>query len=206
MDVKNIQFTPLELKIAKYLFKHYTEKYNGRQMARALDVNHAHVNLLCRGLVKKMLLQKEDLGNSVYFTFNYGNTLAKEFMKYVLSLEEQEFPAWLIVVLHNLKKFEKYISFGLVFGSSVKTSQFADVDVLLVYDLKWVKDVLKVKEEIRRSRIVEKPIRYVDLIEKDIYGGKNEPVMYGMLSNNLLFYGAQNYVEVIKKCHKLKSI
>jgi len=202
MSVINIQFTPLELRIVKYLFKHYNEKYNARQLARALDVNHAHVNILCGQLVTKKLLKKEDLGNSIYFTFNYEERLAVSFMDYILSLELQEFPEWLTVVVHSLKKFEKYVTFGVVFGSSINNNQFNDIDVLLVYDKRVSKDIKKIKEEIRRARLVEKPIRYVDVMEKDVPKNKDDTIFYSLLANNLIFTGAEKYVGVIRICHK----
>src|SRR3989338_460556 len=202
MSVINIQFTPLELRIVKYLFKHYNEKYNARQLARALDVNHAHVNILCGQLVTKKLLKKEDLGNSIYFTFNYEERLAVSFMDYILSLELQEFPEWLTVVVHSLNKFEKYVTFGVVFGSSINNNQFNDIDVLLVYDKRVSKDIKKIKEEIRRARLVEKPIRYVDVMEKDVPKNKDDTIFYSLLANNLIFTGAEKYVGVIRICHK----
>src|SRR3989337_4126088 len=100
MDVSNIQFTKIEVQIANYLFKHYKDRYNARQLARVLNINHAHANKLCNILADKKLLVKEELGNSVYFSYNYNSKLAVKFIEYLLSLEE--FPNWLIVPLHSL--------------------------------------------------------------------------------------------------------
>ena len=72
MDVNNIQFTKIEIQIARYLFKHYKGKYNARQLARILDINHAHANKLCNLLADKKLLIKEKMGNSVYFSYDYS--------------------------------------------------------------------------------------------------------------------------------------
>jgi len=202
MTVENIQFTKIEIQIAKYLFKHYKERYNARQLARTLAINHAHTNKLCNVLLEKKLLVKEDIGNSIYFSYNYENNLAIKFMEYMLSLEEKEFPKWLNVVLHNLQKFKQCISLGLVFGSSIKNKDFNDIDVLIVYDKKKAKKIKKIKEEIRKSDLVEKPIRYIDITEKDIIPNKEDKVFYNILTNNLIFYNAEKYVEVIKKCHK----
>ena len=47
MVVNNIQFTKIEIQIATYLFKHYQDRYNPRQLARLLHINHAHANKLC---------------------------------------------------------------------------------------------------------------------------------------------------------------
>jgi len=202
MTAENIQFTKIEIQIAKYLFKHYKERYNARQLARTLAINHAHANKLCNILLEKKLLVKEDIGNSTYFSYNYGNKLAIKFIEYMLSLEEKEFPKWLSVVLHSLQKFKPYISLGLVFGSSIKNKDFNDIDVLLVYDKKQANEVKKMKEEIRKSELVEKPIRYMDITEKDIISNKEDKVFYSILTNNLIFHNAEKYVEVIKKCHK----
>src|SRR3989338_8130941 len=101
MASNNIQFTKIEIRIAKYLFKHYKERYNARQLARILSINHAHTNKLCGILADKSLLIKEEIGNSVYFSYNYKDELAIKFMEYVLSLEKKEFPKWLVVLLHS---------------------------------------------------------------------------------------------------------
>ncbi len=202
MAVHGIQFTQIELQITSYLFKHYKEKYNARQLARILNINHAHANKLCNLLALKNLLKKEDIGSSIYFSFNYGHPLALKFMSYVLSLDEMLFPKWLLVVLHSLKKFKGAIILGAVFGSSIKNTSFNDVDVLLVYDNKKVKQIKQIKDEIRKSQLIEQPIRYVDITEKDIFLNKENKVFYNVLSDNLLFYNAEKYVEVISRCHK----
>src|SRR3989344_4567518 len=105
MTVRNIQFTKIELQIAKYLFKHYKDKFNARQLARILDINPTHSNKLCNLLASKQLSTKEKIGNAVYFSFDYKNKLAIKFIEYMLSLEERDFPKWLIVALHSLKRF-----------------------------------------------------------------------------------------------------
>ena len=86
MAVNNIQFTKIEIKIAKYLFKHYKDKLNARQLARILKINHAHANKLCKLLINKNLVVKEEIGNSVYFSYDYKNKLALNFIEYMLSL------------------------------------------------------------------------------------------------------------------------
>src|SRR3989338_11567458 len=183
MDANNIQFTRIEIQIAKYLFKHHKDRYNSRQLAKVLNINHAHANKLCNSLTKKLLLKKEGIGNAVYFSFDYKSKLAIKFMEYLLVLEEKEFPKWLSVVLHNLKKFNEHITMGLVFGSSIKNSKFNDVDVLLVYEKNKTKKINKIKEEIRNSHLIEQPIRYVDIAEKDILLKKNDNIFYNILSD-----------------------
>ncbi|MBD3163774.1 hypothetical protein GF323_01100 [Candidatus Woesearchaeota archaeon] len=202
MAAKNIQFTKIEIQIAKYLFKHYKDRYNARQLARTLAINHAHANKLCNILLEKKLLTKVDIGNSTYFSYNYNDKLAIKFMEYMLSLEEKEFPRWLAVILDSLQKFKQYISLGLVFGSSIKNKDFNDIDVLLVYDKEQSNIIKKIKEEIRKSELVEKPIRYMDITEKDIMINKEDKVFYSILTDNLIFYNPEKYAEVIKKCHK----
>src|SRR3989344_7189128 len=134
MAVNNLQFTKIEIRIAKYLFKHYKDRYNARQLARILNINHAHANKLCNILSDKKLLTKEEIGNSVFFSYKYDNKLSIKFMEYTLSLEEKEFPKWLNIPPHSLKKFKDYIKMGLIFGSSIKTMDFNDIDILLMYD------------------------------------------------------------------------
>ena len=202
MVANNIQFTKIEIQIAKHLFKHYKDSYNARQLARILNINHAHANKLCNLLVSKKLLNKEEMGNAVYFSFDYKDKLAIKFMEYILSLEEKDFPKWLVVLLHSLKKFEPYINLGLVFGSSIKNKEFNDVDVLLVYDSNKANEIKKIKEEIRKSELIEKPIRYMDIEEKDIFLNKKDKVFYNIISDSLIFHNPEKYVKVIKKCHK----
>jgi len=200
MAVNNIQFTKIEIKIAKYLFKHYKDKLNARQLARILKINHAHANKLCKLLINKNLVVKEEIGNSVYFSYDYKNKLALNFIEYMLSLEE--FPKWLTVLLHNLKKFKEYINMGLVFGSSTKTKDFNDIDILLIYNKNKSKEIKKIKDEIRKSRLMEKPIRYIDITEKDILLNKEDKIFYSIMSDNLIFHNPKKYVEIVRKCHK----
>jgi len=202
MDVNNIQFTKIELRIVKYLFKHYKDKLNSRQLAKLLNINHAHANKLCNSLAPKLLLKKEEIGNAVYFSFDYDSKPAIKFIEYLLILEEKEFPKWLFVVLHGLKKFKEHIKMGLVFGSSIKNNKFNDVDVLLVYEKSKTKEINNIKEEIRNSRLIEQPIRYLDIEEKDVLLNKKDKIFYNILSDNLVFQNAEKYVEVIKKCRK----
>jgi hypothetical protein len=202
MTANNIQFTKIEIQIAKYLFKHYKDRYNARQLARLLKINHAHANKLCNLLTNKNILVKENIGNAAYFSYDYKNKLAIKFMEYMLSMEEKDFPKWLIVLLHSLNKFKPYIQLGLVFGSSIKTRDFHDIDILLMYKKDKSKEVKKIKDEIRKSELVEKPIRYADITEKDILLNKEDKIFYSILSDNLIFYNSEKYVEVIRKCRK----
>lgn len=203
MAVKKIQyssFTKIEVQIVKYLFKHYKDKLNARQLAKILNLNHAHINKLCNLLFKKKLLVREKLGNSIYFTFDYNNNLAVNFIIYLLSIEENEFPEWLLIVLHSLKKLDPYLKFGCVFGSSIKSKEFNDIDILIMYDHNKMDNIKKIKEEIRKSQLVEKPIRYTDITEKDTTANITNPRFYSIMSDNLIFYNPEKYVEVIKKC------
>lgn len=202
MTVKNIQFTPIEIQIAKYLFKHYQDRYNARQLSRILNINHAHANKLCNLLADKKLLVREEIGNSIFFSYDYNNKLALKLMEYLLSLEEQEFPKWLGVLPHSLNKFKNCIEMGLVFGSAINTSHFNDVDVFLMYDPAKSKSIKNIKDEIRKSELVEKPIRYLDITEKDILLNKENKVFYNMLSENLVFHNPEKYARVVLKCHK----
>ena len=202
MAVNNIQFTKIEIQIVKYLFKHYNDRYNARQLARILTINHAHTNKLCNFLTDKKLLMKEQIGNSAYFSYRYDNPLAIKFMEYMLSLEEREFPEWLSVLIYNLKKFNIHILMGLIFGSSLNTTDFNDIDILLMYDIKKSKDIKKIKDAIRKSELIERPIRYVDITEKDILLNKENKIFYDILSHNLIFYNPEKYVNIVKKCRK----
>lgn len=198
MSVYNIQFTKVEIRILKYIFKHFKDRYNARQLARILSLNHAHINKLCNSLSEKNLLRKEEIGNSIYYTFDYDNDLALKFIEYLLSLEEKEFPKWLSVLGHNLKKFKEHINLGCVFGSSIKSNKFNDIDVLLIYDKKKDENIKKIKNSIRKAELVEKPIRYVEITDKDIEKNKDDGVFYNILSENLIFYNAGKYIEMVK--------
>ena len=202
MAVNNIQFTKIEIQIAKYLFKHYKDRHNSRQLAKILSINHAHANKLCNLLAGKKLLIKEKIGNSFFFSYNYNSRLAIKFMEYMLSLEEEEFPKWLIILLHSLKKFKEHIELGLVFGSAIKNKDFNDMDVLLIYNSERSKEIKKIKDEIRKSELVEKPVRYVDMTEKDILKNKEDKIFYSILSDSLVFHGPEKYAEVIRKCRR----
>ncbi|MEK6928085.1 MAG: hypothetical protein AABX11_06660 [Nanoarchaeota archaeon] len=202
MDVNNIQFTRIEIRIAKFMFKHFKERYNSRQLANVLDINHAHANKLCNSLNEKGILFREEIGNSVYFSYNYDNAMAVKFANYLFSLEERGFPKWLAVVMHGLEKFKPFIKMGLVFGSSVQHKDFNDIDVLLMYDKSKTHDIERIKNEIRKSHLIEKPIRYLEITEKDIVLNKEDKIFYNILSNNLVFYNSDKYLEVIANCLK----
>ena len=91
---------------------------------------------------------------------------------------------------------------GLVFGSSIKTRNFNDIDILLMYNTKKSKDIKKIKDEIRKSELVEKPIRYVDITEKDILPNEDDKIFYNMLSESLVFHNPEKYAGVVRKCRK----
>ena len=198
MSAKNIQFTKIEINILKFIFKHFRDRHNARQIARILSLNHANVNKLCNSLTEKNLLSKEEIGNSIYYSFNYEDELALKFIEFLLSLEEKEFPEWLTVLAHNLNKFKEHIKLGCVFGSSIKSSKFNDIDVLLIYDKRKKAEVKKIKNSIRKAELIEKPIRYVEITDNDIKKNKNDKVFYNILSENLIFHNPKRYVKVVK--------
>jgi len=87
---------------------------------------------------------------------------------------------------------------GCVFGSSIKSSSYNDVDVLLVYDKKKAQMIKRIKREIMNSELVEKPITYVEMTEKDIAKNTENKAFQSMMSDNLIFHNASKYIEVIK--------
>lgn len=198
MYANKIQFTKVEILILKFIFKHFREKFNARQTARILSLNHAHVNKLCNALVSKKLLKKEDLGNSIYYTFDYDRRLALKFVEYLLSLEIDEIPPWLKVVAYHLEKMKSHIDMGLIFGSSINSNQFNDIDVFLVYDNKKKATIKKIKEQIRKSELIEKPIRYVEMTAKDLEKNQNNKIFYSILSENIILCNSSKFVEVIQ--------
>lgn len=198
MVANNIQFTKIEIQIIKYIFKHFKDRYNARGLAKLLSLNHAHVNKLCTNLLEKRLFLKEELGNSIYYRFDYDSDIAIKFIEYLLSLEEHNFPSWLKVLMHNLEKVKEHTRFGCIFGSSVRTDKFNDVDILLVYDKKKKSTINSIKTVIRKAELIEKPIRYLEITEKDIIKNKDDEIFYGILSENLIFHNAGEYVKVIK--------
>lgn len=198
MYANNIQFTKVEIQLIKHIFKHYKEEYNARQLAKTLSLNHAHINKLCSGLVDKKLLLKKEMGNSTYYSFNYGDELAMKFIEYLISLELDEIPPWLKVLAYNLKKFNEHIILGCVFGSAITADTYNDIDILIVYDQKKKPAVNNVKNEIRTAGLVEKPIRYVEMTEKDLQKNKDDAIFYSIMSENIVFHNPAKYVEVIK--------
>jgi len=196
--IQGLSFTKLELCIVKYFFKHFKEKYTPRHLAKTLEVNHAHTNSICALLLQKGLLTKERIGNGDYYRFNYTNTLAIKFIEYLISLEEKELPKWLVVPFHQLRKFETLIEFGCIFGSSIHSQKHNDIDVLLVYNKKNSKRVGQAKEAIRKTELIEQPVRYVELTPQDIQKNNNDKVFYSILSECLVFCHAEKYVEAIK--------
>jgi hypothetical protein len=203
MYANNIQFTKIEIQLLKYIFKHFKDKYNARQLAKLLSLNHANINKLCKSLTNKNLLIKEEMSNSIYYSFNYDNELSIKFIEYLLSLEKDEFPKWLKILIYNLKKFEEFISFGCVFGSSIKNDKFNDIDILLIYNKKMKTKINKIKTIIRKSELIEKPIRYMEISKKDIKKNLNNDVFYKIISENLIFHNSSKYIEIIKQ---LKNI
>jgi len=193
MDEKNIQlsFSKAELRIAKHLFK-TQKKQNPRQIAKDLKINHANVNRLCNLLYKKNLLKKEELGNSSYYSYS-NNTHPVNFIAYILTLER--LPVWLNELQHKLEEF-KDIRIGAVFGSAIKRKDYNDIDILLVYEPEDAEKIRKIKDSIRRSQLIKKPIRYVDMTEQDILDNKDDPVIQNMLSDNIIFKGAEEYARL----------
>ena len=120
----------------------------------------------------------------------------------LISLDEKEFPKWLNILSHALKRFKGCIEMGLIFGSAIKSHNFNDIDILLMYCAEKSREVKKIKDEIRKSELIEKPIRYIDIIEKDILQNKEDKIFYNILSESLIFHAPEKYVEVVRKCRK----
>jgi hypothetical protein len=196
--IQHSSFSKLELTLLKYIFRHYKEKLNPRTLARTLDINHAHATKLCASLAEKSLLKKEELGNSIFYSFNYNNSLSIGFISFILSLEEKESSSDLAVLLHSLKGLEPYLSFGCIYGSSIHKKDYNDIDVLLVYDPKHRSSISKLKDNIRQSGLITKPIRYLEISTEDIKKNKDDPIFYSIISDCMVFSNPQNYAMAIR--------
>jgi len=95
--------------------------------------------------------------------------------------------------LHHLElRLEKIIS----------TKETAALNDKFDEAVKLKKEEEKIKEEIRISQLLEKPIRYAEITEKDILLNKEDKVFYSIMSDNLVFHNPEKYAEMIKKCRK----
>jgi predicted nucleotidyltransferase len=205
MDALDIHFTKIELKLVKYIFKHFKDTYNARCLSKILDLNHAHVNKLCKGLVEKNILNKREMGNACYFVFNYKNKYAIKFVEYLFSVENKEIPQWLSVLKYQLRNFDECIEIGAIFGSSIKKDKFNDIDILLIYNKDKLKNVNRIKKQIIDSELIEKHIRYVEICEKDVLLNIKNEAFYNILSENIIFCGAEKFTEIIKNVTSRES-
>ncbi len=105
----------------------------------------------------------------------------------------------LTALQHKLEEF-KDIRIGAVFGSAIKRTDYNDIDIILVYEPENAEKIRKIKDSIRRSQLIKKPIRCVDMTEQDILDNKDDPVIQNMLSDNIIFKGAEEYARL--RCRK----
>ncbi|MBD3209418.1 MarR family transcriptional regulator [Candidatus Woesearchaeota archaeon] len=196
-NIQEVRFTKTEIAITRHLFKHYKEKTNPRQLAKQLRRNHAAINKSCNDLEKKGLIKKEEIGNAHYYHFNYDQKPAKQFIEYLLTLEQQTTSTKLRIILHELERFKEIIHLGLLFGSATTSTAYNDVDVLLIYEKSKKAAVNTIKNQIRQADLIDKPIRYVEMTPKDIQKNKDDHTFYNIMSQNIIFHNPTAYIEAI---------
>ena len=192
------EITVNEMKAILKIFKDFKTRYNANNLGKKLDLTSMGTLKILRRLYQKNILKLEELGKAKYYSINYDNPFAIDYIVFLLQKEANESLPRVKRWLNEAKKIENISEMGILFGSVLRTEKYKDVDLVLIFNKR---NNNKIKKQIKDLNMINiKQIHPVKQTPKDFQNNiaKEDKVILESIKKGILAFGFRKYVEVIK--------
>lgn len=187
----------LKEKILKYLIENKEKPVTIRKISQAINVDYKNTFHAINGLSD--LIYKEKFGNTNLIEINLKpdkEIFSVEYKRTKQFLEENK---QLKLIQGDLKEINYPFFIVLVFGSVVKKTKTekSDIDICVICD-----NETKKKELISKLNLLPLKLEIHDFSVKEFESMlevKKENIAKEIIKNNLIFYGAESYYNLISK-------
>lgn len=146
-----VSLTANEARTMDFLIRNFSIDYNINQLAKALGISPGGMFKILRKLEKQGFLAETKAGNNIFYKINFSSNDALDACKFAMA--EKALTPYVNVWVNDLEPVIEHSDIALLFGSVLKKGREAgDIDILLVFDRKSLKNVEGAIEKLNRIK------------------------------------------------------
>ena len=192
-----VSLTTNEAKTIEFLIRNFSKDYNINQLAKKLSISVGGIFKILKKLKSWDFLIEKKLGNNIFYKINYDSQDALDACKFALT--EKKISSYVKVWIKDLEILKEKTELAILFGSVLKKNKEArDIDVLLVFKKRNLKDIENMIEEI--NRIKSKKIHAVYQTKADLIMNinKRDKAILEEIKTGVILWGRDLLVESVK--------
>jgi DNA-binding MarR family transcriptional regulator len=125
-----------EMLFALSIFKSPEIEYNANSIAKNMEISSMGALKIAKRMEKEGIIISRKLGKAKFYSINFSNDYARQYIKFLLKREAEQSPSGIKVWIRDINKI-KNADAAVLFGSILKRHEKAgDIDVLLITDKK----------------------------------------------------------------------
>jgi len=195
--------TKTQIEIMKVLTGKIIERFSIKEVSEIIKKPYPLVHRSVKELIENNLLLKD---NKKFIYLNYKENF--QIISYIEALRTSQFLKNQTISLFAkdvLNKINSYFFIFLVFGSSVESKNFKDIDILIITENKEkIDETEKIISNISSNflkkfdiNVISSESAYEMLNKRDSINILNET-----LNKHILIYGAENYYRILKNARR----
>ena len=134
------EITVNEMKAILKIFKDFKTRYNANNLSKKLDLTSMGTLKILRRLYQKNILKLEELGKAKYYSINYDNPFAIDYIVFLLQKEANESLPRVKRWLNEAKKIEKLLN-----NESLREKLSNNARKTVAYSFSWERSINKIK-------------------------------------------------------------
>ena len=190
--------TEKEREAALILLKEFTKYYNANSISKVLGITHVGAQKILKRLLNENLLISERIGKSIVYKLKLDDDYVKKLLIFLLADEANHFKRWKEEFSELFKKGRIII----IYGSAIKNYNAAnDIDIMIVINKNEHNEVNKFLRQ--KQTILPKKLHAIKLTSKELLENIKNKAMIDIITNGIVLYGQEEYIEVINNVTRL---
>ena len=192
-----VSLTKNEAKAIEFLLRNFSKQYSINRLAKELEISPGGMFKILKKLEARGLVKRKDLANSAFYSINYSSENALDACAFALS--EKKTAPYTRMWISELEKLKDITYLAILFGSLLaKGREAGDVDALLIFDRKRIKEIDKAIDDLNmiKSKKIHAIYQTRDEFVKNI---KNlDKAILEEIRAGIVLWGRDFLVEAIK--------
>jgi len=169
------------------VFKSPETEYNANSIATQMGITSMGALKIAKRLQKENILLAKKLGKAIFYSLNFSNEYALQYVRFLLKREAEQADAYVKVWINEIQKI-KSADCAILFGSVLKKmNESKDIDALLITNQKKFSLLKKEIEEINAINL--KKIHPLYQTKEDLTNNikKNDKVILNAIKGIIVF-------------------
>lgn len=196
--MKDKDITSNEIRLVLKILKNPKNDYNANNISKELGISSMGALKIARKLEKEGILTSRQIGKGIFYSIDFKNSYAKNFLLFILKRELQCSSPYVKRWITEIKKI-KNSSLAILFGSVLtKNEKAEDIDVLFISSQKKFNELKKEIEQL--NKINDKKIHPIFQSKQDIIDNikKQDKIILNAI-NGIVVFGEEILLEIIEK-------